>query len=56
MQRTAEAIKLVIKDHGGAILEEPGIIPVVRVPIMTFMDPDGWTVVSDVYAILLGVT
>jgi hypothetical protein len=55
VRRTTEAVKFAIKDHGGAILEESGIIPVVRIPIMNLMDPDGWTVVSDAYVVLLGV-
>lgn len=55
VRRTTEAVKFAIKDHGGAILEESGIIPVVRIPIMNFMDPDGWTVVSDAYVVLLEV-
>ncbi|RLN40178.1 lactoylglutathione lyase [Panicum miliaceum] len=44
VRRTAEAIAVAIKDIGGQIIEEPGLMPVVKVEMMLFIDPHGWKV------------
>lgn len=43
--KSAEAVRVVIQEHGGKITREPGPIPGINTKITSFLDPDGWKVV-----------
>lgn len=43
--KSAEALRVVIQEHGGKITREPGPIPGINTKITSFLDPDGWKVV-----------
>nr|QIC53432.1 glyoxalase [Hemerocallis fulva]UZT75472.1 glyoxalase [Hemerocallis sp. DN-2022a] len=43
--KSAEAVDLVTKEHGGKITRQPGPIPGINTKITSFLDPDGWKTV-----------
>lgn len=43
--KSAEAVRVVIQEHGGKRTREPGPIPGINTKITSFLDPDGWKVV-----------
>jgi predicted glycosyltransferase len=53
VQRTGDAVKYTIEQMGGQILEGPGMLPISKVEMISFVDPEGWKVVSYTYMIYM---
>ena len=47
--KSAEAVDLVTKELGGKITRQPGPISGLNTKITSFLDPDGWKIVSPFY-------